>query len=137
MPLKKRIKNFNYIKLYRFFGQIDGTIMDSLVQDRIYRRIALKDYQGVCSDSNNPYSAAHKPRPIQSIAWLVNYFFTVATTWLAMVPYPIHAWSHSDNTEYSDLDDDTVYPDDYEEENISPNENDHSEEITVQPVSVL
>jgi len=42
----------------RFFGQIDGTIMDSLVQDRIYRRVALMDYQGVCSDSDNPYTAA-------------------------------------------------------------------------------
>lgn len=45
----------------KFFGQIDGTIMDSLVQDRIYKKVAVYDYQGVCSNSKNHYSAsAHK-----------------------------------------------------------------------------
>lgn len=42
----------------KFFGQIDGTIMDSLVQDRIYKKIAVYDYQGACVDQKNPYSDA-------------------------------------------------------------------------------
>ncbi|XP_034240269.1 voltage-dependent calcium channel subunit alpha-2/delta-4 [Thrips palmi] len=41
-----------------FFGQVDGTIMDSLVQDRIFKRVAVYDYQGACSDQDSPYSAA-------------------------------------------------------------------------------
>lgn len=40
----------------RFFGQIDGTIMDSLVQDRIYKKVAVYDYQGSCSNSKNPFT---------------------------------------------------------------------------------
>ncbi|XP_066248277.1 voltage-dependent calcium channel subunit alpha-2/delta-3 [Euwallacea similis] len=42
----------------RFFGQIDGTIMDSLVQDRIYKKVAVYDYQGSCSNSKNPFSGS-------------------------------------------------------------------------------
>lgn len=40
----------------RFFGQIDGTIMDSLVQDRIYKKVAVYDYQGACTNSRNNFS---------------------------------------------------------------------------------
>lgn len=40
----------------KFFGQIDGTIMDSLVQDRIYKKVAVYDYQGACYDEKSPYS---------------------------------------------------------------------------------
>uniref|UniRef100_T1GVN6 Uncharacterized protein n=1 Tax=Megaselia scalaris TaxID=36166 RepID=T1GVN6_MEGSC len=32
--------------------------MDSLVQDKIYKRISVVDFQGFCSDSNNPFTAA-------------------------------------------------------------------------------
>lgn len=31
--------------------------MDSLVQDRIYKKVALYDYQGACSNNRNHYSA--------------------------------------------------------------------------------
>lgn len=40
----------------RFFGQIDGTIMDSLVQDRIYKKVAVYDYQAACSNSKFYFS---------------------------------------------------------------------------------
>lgn len=40
----------------RFFGQIDGTIMDSLVQDRIYKKIPVYDYQGTCTNNRNNFS---------------------------------------------------------------------------------
>lgn len=40
----------------RFFGQIDGTIMDSLVQDRIYKKVPVYDYQGACTNSRSHYS---------------------------------------------------------------------------------
>ncbi|XP_018576080.1 voltage-dependent calcium channel subunit alpha-2/delta-3 isoform X2 [Anoplophora glabripennis] len=47
----------------RFFGQIDGTIMDSLVQDKIYKKVAVYDYQGVCS--NNKFQFSGKANKIQ------------------------------------------------------------------------
>lgn len=48
--------------------------MDSLVQDRIYKKIAVYDYQGVCSNSKNHYSAlAHRLTvSIFLIAYVVN-----------------------------------------------------------------
>uniref|UniRef100_A0A6P7F144 Voltage-dependent calcium channel subunit alpha-2/delta-3 isoform X2 n=1 Tax=Diabrotica virgifera virgifera TaxID=50390 RepID=A0A6P7F144_DIAVI len=42
----------------RFFGQIDGTIMDSLVQDRIYVKVPVYDYQGACSNSKFHFSGS-------------------------------------------------------------------------------
>ncbi|XP_076242434.1 voltage-dependent calcium channel subunit stolid isoform X2 [Calliopsis andreniformis] len=42
----------------KFFGEIDGTIMDSLVQDRIYRKVTVTDYQGTCSPQESHQSAA-------------------------------------------------------------------------------
>lgn len=42
----------------KFFGEIDGTIMDSLVQDKIYRKVTVIDYQGMCSPQESHQSAA-------------------------------------------------------------------------------
>ena len=58
----------------KFFGQIDGTIMDSLVQDRIYKKVAVYDYQGACSDQKNPFSD-DATRLSVSINHLYNFFF--------------------------------------------------------------
>jgi len=42
----------------KFFGQVDGTIMDSLVQDRIYKKVPVPDYQGACYDDRAGYHGA-------------------------------------------------------------------------------
>ncbi|XP_049277922.1 voltage-dependent calcium channel subunit alpha-2/delta-4 isoform X1 [Anopheles funestus] len=100
----------------KFFGQIDGTIMDSLVQDRIYRRVPLMDYQGICSDRDNPYTGAGEPlKPVRPMSWLLKYFVSFATYWLSVLPTPIEAWQ---NTNYNydgtdDVEDEDTY--DYEQ----------------------
>lgn len=38
----------------QFFGQTDGTIMDSLVQDGIYKKITVLDNQGACHSGIEP-----------------------------------------------------------------------------------
>lgn len=48
-----------------FFGQADGTIMDSLVQDGIYKKVPVMDYQGACTDSKSHYSDASR-RPVKN-----------------------------------------------------------------------
>jgi Neuronal voltage-dependent calcium channel alpha 2acd len=89
----------------KFFGQIDGTIMDSLVQDRIFRRVALMDFQGACSDRDNPYNAAgERLNPIQPVSWIFKYFFTFATTWLSFFTTPIISWP----TVYSSYDEEDM-----------------------------
>ena len=42
----------------RFFGEIDSTIMESLVYYEVYQRIRIYDYQSVCLDSIGPKSDA-------------------------------------------------------------------------------
>lgn len=38
----------------QFFGEIDGTIMDSLVQDGIYKKVFVYDHQATCEDTHSP-----------------------------------------------------------------------------------
>lgn len=112
----------------KFFGQIDGTIMDSLVQDRIFRRVGLMDYQGICSDRDNPYNAAgERVNPIQPVSWLVKYAFTTLATWFSFFTTPVISWP----TDYGYDDDEDMppYEDNYgQNEYIHPDFND---EITV------
>ncbi|XP_076634618.1 voltage-dependent calcium channel subunit stolid isoform X2 [Colletes latitarsis] len=65
----------------KFFGEIDGTIMDSLVQDRIYRKITVTDYQGICSPQESHQSAASRIVPqtlATTIAILGNFLWNIA-----------------------------------------------------------
>jgi hypothetical protein len=108
----------------KFFGQIDGTIMDSLVQDRIFRRISLMDYQGVCSDRDNPYNAAsERINPIQPISWILKYFFTFLSTW-SFFTYPVLSFPHNYQTYEETMDYDANYEEmEYEngaDENFTP-----------------
>lgn len=106
----------------KFFGQIDGTIMDSLVQDRIYRRVTLNNYQGLCSDRDNPYTAAGDvtTRPNRHFAQLFNSIVSLATTWISLFPNPVKAWPHY-SEQYMDSNlgedsDDSSYPEEYDDE---------------------
>ncbi|XP_017472121.1 PREDICTED: voltage-dependent calcium channel subunit alpha-2/delta-4 isoform X2 [Rhagoletis zephyria] len=99
----------------KFFGQIDGTIMDSLVQDRIYKRVTVNDYQGICSDADNPYTAASASlQPHRASTWLMKYLISMSATWLAMLPVPLHAWPQDDYTYNEDVFEEPSYTDDYE-----------------------
>lgn len=106
----------------KFFGQIDGTIMDSLVQDRIYRRVSLMNYQGLCSDRENPYTAAGDvtARPLRQFSWFFKYIVSFATTWISLFPNPVHSWSHYSEQyverNFGDDSEDSSYPEEYDEE---------------------
>ncbi|XP_076670724.1 voltage-dependent calcium channel subunit stolid isoform X2 [Andrena cerasifolii] len=75
----------------KFFGEIDGTIMDSLVQDRIYRKVTVTDYQGTCSPQESHQSAAPRTFPesistttiamFGSFLWNVAFGFNFQSLW--------------------------------------------------------
>lgn len=122
----------------KFFGQIDGTIMDSLVQDRIFRRVGLMDYQGICSDRDNPYNAAgERINPIQPVSWVFKYFFTFITTWFSFFSMPVISWPTSYNYDEEDV---PVYEDEYDPPEYGPQEiDDHAtpeiEKVTPHPAT--
>ncbi|XP_014246185.1 voltage-dependent calcium channel subunit alpha-2/delta-4 isoform X2 [Cimex lectularius] len=93
-----------------FFGQADGTIMDSLVQDGIYKKVPVMDYQGACSDSKSHYSDASKgAMPWEPLHWIIRWFFT-RLTWLIaqsqvyylLQPIAVSAQEEADVPIYSD-----------------------------------
>lgn len=99
--------------------------MDSLVQDRIYRRIGLIDYQGVCLDKNNPYNAAHKFKPLHG--WIIDYVVSFAATWLSFMPQSVTSWAHYESN-YLEKDikelEDPNYTDDYDDDDDDIDEDD-------------
>uniref|UniRef100_A0A1B6DYJ0 Voltage-dependent calcium channel alpha-2/delta subunit conserved region domain-containing protein n=1 Tax=Clastoptera arizonana TaxID=38151 RepID=A0A1B6DYJ0_9HEMI len=61
----------------QFFGHADGTIMDSLVQDGIYKKIPVMDYQGACVDSKSFISAGtYYKNPWQTIGWFLQFLMS-------------------------------------------------------------
>lgn len=108
----------------KFFGQIDGTIMDSLVQDRIYKRVTVNDYQGVCSDADNPYTAAGgimKPNRIAS--WFFNHLVALSAAWLALMPSALRAWPQDD---YTYDNEDVIFMENNYSDEYEPEENDYN-----------
>ena len=84
------------------------------------------DYQGICSDRDNPYSAAGlRSIPVKPISWFLQYIFALTTTWLSFFPTPIASWpQHAKYQQYGNTGEDfdeTVY-DDYEtiDYNVAP-----------------
>lgn len=113
-----------------FFGKIDGTIMDSLVQDRIYRRVALMDYQGACSDSGDSSIAAGENVRPTLLAWLREFIVVISMSWLSMLPGATYAWPQR----YTDYEDQDVADlDDYVPENYDMNEDYHSNDVVTVP----
>lgn len=56
------LSNHKTIDVGKFFGQIDGDILEELINDGIYQRVHLYDYQSICLDaeiisgpSTNPF----------------------------------------------------------------------------------
>lgn len=53
--------------------------MDSLVQDRIYKKIAVYDYQGACSNSKNHYNGnAYKIKPFDPMRHFFKWLLHIA-----------------------------------------------------------
>ncbi|XP_063616501.1 voltage-dependent calcium channel subunit alpha-2/delta-3 [Cydia splendana] len=88
-----------------FFGQVDGTIMDSLVQDRIYKKVTVHDRQGRCPDSRNPFSGdGNKLMPFKPLSWLGGYLTSLISVW-----FPL--WQSAKAHAHPYADDDMDYED--------------------------
>lgn len=115
--------------------------MDSLVQDRIYRRVALVDYQGACSDQNSPYSAAPVgTRPAALMSWFIGHLIKVCATWLAMMPQRTSGWASFAQVSYEDgvinMDQDESYSEDYDDESPSNRFDDERDVYSTPPVNI-
>ncbi|KAL0126861.1 hypothetical protein PUN28_005311 [Cardiocondyla obscurior] len=113
----------------KFFGEIDGTIMDSLVQDRIYRKVTVIDYQGTCSPQESHQSSA--PRSLSNsvitmaaafgnFLWTLTLSLNIQDLWQTTLAFANDV-----------MDDDLVFSDDeetHEFESLTPA--DSTDEIT-------
>ncbi|XP_014599810.1 PREDICTED: voltage-dependent calcium channel subunit alpha-2/delta-3 isoform X1 [Polistes canadensis] len=98
----------------KFFGEIDGTIMDSLVQDRIYRKVTVIDYQGTCSPQESHRSSAPRTTSasilkgtalIGNFIWNLFLSFNVQDIWRTVVAFAkdaAHSMQNDDDLILSD-----------------------------------
>ncbi|KAF2364718.1 Voltage-dependent calcium channel alpha-2/delta subunit conserved region [Trinorchestia longiramus] len=84
----------------RFFGEIEGTIMNSLVMSDVYNKVKVFDYQAVCLDIVREGSMASiLLTPLQLINWTVkwlaaNFFWVMVQTQLYQLWDPNEAWAY-------------------------------------------
>ena len=57
----------------KFFGEVDGTILESLIQHSIFRPIKIYDYQAICLEPEEDGNSANfLLTPFKFVAWLFN-----------------------------------------------------------------
>lgn len=67
----------------RFFGEVDGSVMASLIKMGMYRKVSLYDYQAMCKNSHHHASSARPLlSPFYGIAALIRWFFSNALMFL-------------------------------------------------------
>lgn len=60
--------------------------MDSLVQDRIFKKVPVYDYQGACTNSRNNFSGhGTKVRPLDPLVMLMRWCLKFFATFLALI----------------------------------------------------
>uniref|UniRef100_A0A8C4HE70 VWFA domain-containing protein n=1 Tax=Dicentrarchus labrax TaxID=13489 RepID=A0A8C4HE70_DICLA len=62
----------------RFFGEVDGSVMASLIKMGMYKKVSLFDYQAMCKNSHHHASSA---RPLLSVS-VISYFVCVFVRFL-------------------------------------------------------
>ncbi|XP_065212040.1 voltage-dependent calcium channel subunit alpha-2/delta-3 isoform X2 [Planococcus citri] len=106
----------------QFFGETDGTIMDSLVQDGIYKKVFVYDHQATCEDNQSPIlDSASSIFPFKSILSLMNWFI-MQLFWFISKLSPYHL-----------LFPEVIYSEQLEDENPSYSDDDYGakEEDTI------
>ncbi|XP_060893106.1 voltage-dependent calcium channel subunit alpha-2/delta-4-like [Labrus mixtus] len=67
----------------RFFGEVDGSVMASLIKMGMYRKVSLFDYQAMCKNSHHHANSARPLlSPFYGIAALLRWLFTNALMFL-------------------------------------------------------
>ena len=58
----------------KFFGEIDGTILNSLEQNHVFKKIKIYDYQAICLENADDGSPANiLLTPFKMVAWMFNW----------------------------------------------------------------
>jgi len=58
----------------KFFGEIDGTILNSLEQNHVFKKIKIYDYQAICLENADDGSPANiLLTPFRLISWMFNW----------------------------------------------------------------
>ena len=115
----------------KFFGEVDGSTLQGLVDHSVYKRIQIYDYQAVClegaSDDESPAGTLFTP--FKLVSWLLHWATTSllhcgilsvwCSEWTSALPLPATGpeYVYQDYTYYNDAE---LYDEQTEEEDNSP-----------------
>merc|ERR1719461_514863 len=129
----------------KFFGEIDGTILNSLEQNHVFKKIKIYDYQAIClenADDGSPASIILTP--FKLITWLFNWLlgqmawtiirFELHHLWNPDWTYAFpqtnqldYAYAYADGAYYDDDEEYEYRPEDYNGGMVSPEVTDNEE----------
>ncbi|XP_070686467.1 voltage-dependent calcium channel subunit alpha-2/delta-4 [Pempheris klunzingeri] len=67
----------------RFFGEVDGSVMASLIKSGMFKKVSLFDYQAMCKNTHHHASSARPLlSPFYGVAALMKWFFSNALMFL-------------------------------------------------------
>ncbi|KAJ4450539.1 hypothetical protein ANN_01966 [Periplaneta americana] len=130
----------------KFFGEVQGSIMEMMVAEEIFKRIRMFDYQAVCFREdgsrnraaflltnisvapNNCHLSILSWQPLNHLKWMMEWFVG-NIVWLAIESNLNFLWhltdafsSYDDYHDGSDFATDTTFVEDSEEQNMKPTE---------------
>ncbi|XP_068170144.1 voltage-dependent calcium channel subunit alpha-2/delta-4-like isoform X1 [Antennarius striatus] len=68
----------------RFFGEVDGSVMASLIKMGMFKKVSLFDYQAMCKNHHHHHANSARPllSPLYGVAALMRWFFSNALMFL-------------------------------------------------------
>jgi len=102
----------------KFFGEIDGTILKSLEQNHVFKKIKIYDYQAICLENADDGSPANAIlTPFKMLSWMFNWMmgnlaYTIIRLELHHLWNPDWTWAIP-APQHDYVDDDYAYGDDY------------------------
>ncbi|XP_033611024.1 voltage-dependent calcium channel subunit alpha-2/delta-3 isoform X2 [Cryptotermes secundus] len=113
----------------KFFGEVQGNIMEMMVQEDLYKRIRVFDYQAVCfREDGIKNKAPFLLTPLNHLKWMLEWFVG-NIVWLLLegnLKCLGHlSWAFSSEDDYHDgsyIPTDTTFVEDSEEQNMKPTE---------------
>ena len=120
----------------KFFGEVDGTILESLIQHNIYRPIRIFDYQAICLEPEDDGSSARSLlsvsreslilelsmltdcvfQPLRFLGLAMNYIISQVAYWIVQLEIRMlwnPDWTFAYPQFYDDVDDDDYGPNEH------------------------
>lgn len=69
----------------KFFGEVRGHMMKRLVEEEIFQKVSITDYQAVCFDEKKKQSPANRPQSVSAVFFTQNNNYTMIVSTISSI----------------------------------------------------